>query len=423
MGVTLGVTQGGKLELPPWLFPTRAIRSAKAQDRPKKLSDGGGLFLLLNPNGSRWWRMKYRFGGKEKLISLGTYPDVSLKDARDRRDEARKKLAAGYDPGEARKAEKSAAADRAANSFELVAREWFALTKEKWESEYADLVLHRLERDMFPWLGSRPIAEITPLELLTVLRRIEQRGAIDLTHRALQKCGQIFRYAVVTGRATRDPTTDLRDALIPAQKQHYASIRDPKAVGELVRAIRDYMGGFETRCALLLGILTFVRPGELRKAEWSEFECEQGEWRIPASRMKMKEQHIIPLSMQSLAVLKELHSVTGHGRYLFPSVRTGARPMSENTVNAALRRLGYTRDEMTGHGFRSMASTLLNELGWPSDAIERQLSHGERDDVRGAYNFAEYLPVRRKIMQAWADHLDALERGAKVIRTQFPRAG
>jgi integrase len=399
-----------------------AIRKAKAGARPTKLSDGGGLFLLLNPNGSRLWRLKYRFEGKEKLLAFGAYPEVSLKDAREQRDDARRQLAAGYDPSLARKAQKTAAADRAANSFEIVAREWFGLTKEKWESEYADLVLHRLERDMFPWLGSRPIAEITPLELLTVLRRIEQRGAIDLTHRALQKCGQIFRYAVVTGRATRDPTTDLRDALKPAQKRHHASIQDPKAVGELVRAIRDYMGAFETRCALLLGMLTFVRPGELRKAEWSEFDCDRAEWRIPASRMKMKEQHIVPLSTQSLAVLKELHSATGHGRYLFPSIRTSARPMSENTVNAALRRLGYTREEMTGHGFRSTASTLLNELGWSSDAIERQLSHGERDEVRGAYNFAEYLAVRRKMMQAWADHLDALERGARVVRAQFSRA-
>lgn len=329
----------------------------------------------------------------------------------------------GNDPGQARKASKAAATARAGNSFEVIAREWFELTKAKWESEYANLVLRRLESDIFPQLGGRPIAEITPLELLTALRRIEQRGANDLTRRVLQKCGQVFRYAVVTGRAPRDPTTDLRDALKPIQKQHYASIQDPKAVGELMRAMRDYLGAFETKCALLLAILTFVRPGELRKAEWSEFDREQAEWRIPASRMKMKEQHIVPLSTQAIAVLNDLHLATGHGRYLFPSIRTSARPMSENTVNAALRRLGYTREEMTGHGFRSTASTLLNELGWPSDAIERQLSHGERDEVRGAYNFAEYLPVRRTMMQAWADHLDTLERGARVVRTQFPKAG
>ncbi|HKU01151.1 MAG TPA: integrase arm-type DNA-binding domain-containing protein [Paraburkholderia sp.] len=398
-----------------------AIRSAKAGDRPKKLSDGGGLFLLLNPNGSRWWRLKYRFGSKEKQISLGTYPEVSLKDARERRDEARRKLAAGYDPGEARKAQKTAEKGRAANSFEVVAREWFELTKGKWEAEYGTLVMHRLERDMFPFLGKRPIEDVTPLELLTVLRRIEQRGAIDTTRRALQKCGQIFRYAVVTGRAARDPTTDLREALKPVSKQHYASIKDPKEVGALMRAIRGYAGGFETKCALMIGILTFVRPGELRKAEWSEFDLDQAEWRIPAARMKMNEQHIVPLSTQSLEVLKELHAVTGHGRFLFPSVRTSARPMSENTVNAALRRLGYTREEMTGHGFRSTASTLLNELGWPPDAIERQLSHGERDEVRGAYNFAEYLHVRREMMQAWADHLDQLERGARLLRIESVR--
>ncbi|MFT4507352.1 tyrosine-type recombinase/integrase [Caballeronia sp. 15711] len=399
-----------------------SIRNAKAGPKPVKLSDGGGLYLLLNPNGSRLWRLKYRFEGKEKLLALGTYPDVSLKNARESRDDARRQLAAGNDPGQARKASKAAATARAGNSFEVIAREWFELTKAKWESEYANLVLRRLESDIFPQLGGRPIAEITPLELLTVLRRIEHRGANDLTRRMLQKCGQVFRYAVVTGRAPRDPTTDLRDALSPVQKQHYASIQDPKAVGELMRAMRDYLGAFETKCALLLGILTFVRPGELRKAEWSEFDREQAEWRIPASRMKMKEQHIVPLSTQSLAVLNDLHVATGHGRYLFPSIRTSTRPMSENTVNAALRRLGYTREEMTGHGFRSTASTLLNELGWPSDAIERQLSHGERDEVRGAYNFAEYLPVRRTMMQAWADHLDTLERGARIVRTQFPKA-
>jgi integrase len=398
------------------------IRNAKAGPKPVKLSDGGGLFLLLNPNGSRLWRLKYRFAGKEKLLAFGAYPDVSLKDARESRDDARRQLAAGNDPGQARKASKAAATARAGNSFEVVAREWFELTKAKWESEYANFVLRRLESDIFPQLGGRPIAEITPLEVLTVLRRIEQRGANDLTRRVLQKCGQVFRYAVVTGRAPRDPTTDLRDALKPVQKQHYASIQDPKAVGELMRAMRDYLGAFETKCALLLGILTFVRPGELRKAEWSEFDREQAEWRIPASRMKMKEQHIVPLSTQALAVLNDLHVATGHGRYLFPSIRTSARPMSENTVNAALRRLGYTREEMTGHGFRSTASTLLNELGWPSDAIERQLSHGERDEVRGAYNFAEYLPVRRTMMQAWADHLETLERGARIVRTQFPKA-
>ncbi|MBB2931272.1 tyrosine-type recombinase/integrase [Paraburkholderia silvatlantica] len=363
-----------------------AIRNAKTGVRPTKLSDGGGLFLLLNPNGSRWWRLKYRFGGKEKLISLGTYPDVSLKEARDRRDEARKKLTAGYDPGEARKAQKRAESDQAANSFEVVARE-------------------------------------SAVELLAALRRIEKRGAVDTAHRSLQKCGQIFRYAVVTGRADRNPTTDLREALKPAPKQHYASIKDPKEVGALVRAIRDYQGAFETKCALLIGMLTFVRPGELRKAEWTEFDLDQGEWRIPAARMKMKEQHLVPLSKQAVTVLQKLHAVNGHGRYLFPSVRTSERPMSENTVNAALRRLGYTRGEMTGHGFRSTASTLLNELGWPGDAIERQLSHGERDEVRGAYNFAEYLPVRKKMMQAWADYLDTLEQGARVIRSGFRRAG
>lgn len=400
-----------------------AIRSARPGARPVKLSDGGGLYLLLTPTGSRLWRMKYRFAGKEKLLALGTYPTVTLKDARDRREEARKKLAAGYDPSEARKAQKRADKDKAANSFEVVAREWFQLTKVKWEAEYAKLIMHRLERDMFPFLAKRPINEITAVELLAALRKIEKRGAVDTAHRSLQKCGQIFRYAVVTGRADRNPTVDLREALKPAPKQHYASIKDPKEVGALVRAIHGYQGAFETKCALLIGMLTFVRPGELRKAEWTEFDLVQGEWRIPGTRMKMKEQHLVPLSKQAVAILQKLHAVNGHGRFLFPSVRTSERPMSENTVNAALRRLGYTRGEVTGHGFRSTASTLLNELGWPGDAIERQLSHGERDEVRGAYNFAEYLPVRKKMMQAWADYLDTLEHSARVIRSGFRRAG
>lgn len=286
----------------------------------------------------------------------------------------------------------------------------------------------RLRKDTVGSTPTRPTIQRVPVksrvfrlgqELLTALRRIERRGAIDTAHRSLQKCGQIFRYAVVTGRVSHDPTTDLREALKPAPKQHYPSITDPKEVGALMRAIRGYAGGFETKCALLIGILTFVRPGELRKAEWSEFDFDHAEWRISASRMKMKELHIVPLSKQSLAVLKELYSVTGHGRYVFPSVRTSARPMSENTVNAALRRLGYTSEQMTGHGFRSTASTLFNEQGWPADAIERQLSHGERDEVRGAYNFAEYLPLRRKMMQAWADYLEALECNATTIRSRF----
>jgi len=268
---------------------------------------------------------------------------------------------------------------------------------------------------VIPWLVARPIGEITAPELLAVLRRIEHRGAIETTHRALQNCSQIFRYAVVTGRAERDPAADLRGAFPSARKKHHASIIDPKAIGDLLRAIDGYHGSFITQCALKIAPLVFVRPGELRRAEWAEFNLEGAEWRIPAARMKMKEQHIVPLSRQAVACLRELHALTGSGRYVFPGARTNGRPMSENTVNAALRRLGFAKDEMTGHGFRSMASTLLNEQGWHKDAVERQLAHAERDEVRAAYNYAQHLDERRRMMQAWADYLDGLKSGAEVV--------
>lgn len=385
-----------------------AIRNAKPADKPVKMFDEGGLFLLLSTTGGKWWRFKYRFGGKEKLLSLGTYPEVSLKEARERRDIARKQIAADVDPGEHRKAHKAAKQGRAANSFEVVAREWFAKYSPNWVASHSSKIIRRLEKDIFPWLGGRPIAEIAAPELLNALRRIESRGALETAHRALQNCGQVFRYAVATGRAERDPSGDLRGALPPTRQKHHASITDPKAIGGLLRAIEGYQGSFVTKCALCLAPLFFVRPGELRKAEWSEFNFETAEWRIPASRMKMREQHIVPLSRQALTTLRDLQPLTGSGRYVFPGARTNGRPMSENTVNAALRRLNYSSDQMTGHGFRSMASTLLNEQGWNRDAIERQLAHAERDNVRAAYNYAEHLAERKRMMQSWADYLESL---------------
>jgi integrase len=393
-----------------------AIRNAKPQLKPFKLFDGGGLFLLVNPNGSRWWRLKFRIGGKEKLLSLGVYPDVSLKEARDKRDEARKLIAQGIDPSAQRKATRAAEAE----TFEAIAREWLAKFGPSWTPEHAERITRRFERNVFPWIGARPVREVTAPELLAVLRRIEERGALDTAHRAHQNCGQVFRYAVATGRAERDPSADLRGALPPVNDKHHASITDPKAIGALLRAMEGYQGSFVVLCALRLAPLVFVRPGEMRGAEWAEIDFEKAEWRIPASKMKMREQHIVPLSVQALAILRELHPLTGAGRYLFPSERTGERPMSENTVNAALRRLGYSKDEMTGHGFRSMASTLLNEQGWHRDAIERQLAHAERNAVRAAYNYAEHLPERRRMMQAWADYLDGLKNGAEIIPIRKP---
>lgn len=387
------------------------IRSSKPRAKPYKLAAGTGLYLLINPNGSRWWRFRYRLGGKEKLLSLGVYPEVPLKAVHERLGEARRQLATGIDPSVKRKADKVAQAD----SFEAVAREWFAKFSTNWAESHSSKVLRRLEMDVFPWLGSRAVGRIAPPELLACLRRVEGRGALDTAHRVHQNCGQIFRYAVATGRAERDPAADLRGALPPPAGGHFASITEPVRIGELLRAMDGYDGTLSARCALRLAPLVFVRPGELRKAEWSEFDLEAAEWRIPAERMKARVLHIVPLSRQAVVILRELHPATGSGRYLFPSVRTSARPISDNTLNAALRRLGYTTEDMTAHGFRSMASTLLNEQRWHRDAIERQLAHGERDEVRAAYNYAEYLPERRKMMQAWSDYLDGLRSGSNVV--------
>lgn len=394
-----------------------AIRNAKAKDKPYKLADEKGLYLLINQAG-KYWRLDYRFEGKRKTLALGVYPDVSLKDARERRDEARKQIAAGIDPSAQRKATKTAQAD----TFEALAREWFEKFAPSWVDSHSEKIIRRLERDIFPWLGSRPVRELAAPELLNALRRIEERGAIETAHRAHQNCGQIFRYAIATGRADRDIAADLRGALPPVKERHHASIIEPKAIGELLRAIESYQGSFVTQCALKLAPLVFVRPGELRKAEWAEFDLNGAEWRIPGDKMKMGETHIVPLSGQAVEILRELHPLTGSGRYVFPSVRTDTRPMSENTVLGALRRLGYGTDEMTGHGFRSMASTLLNEQGWHRDAIERQLAHAERNAVRAAYNYAEHLPERRRMMQAWGDYLDGLKNGAEVISIRSVQA-
>jgi integrase len=391
------------------------VRNAKPESKPRKLADEKGLFLLIHSNGSKYWRFKYRFDGKEKLLALGIYPDVSLAQARQRRDEARKLLANKVDPGVYKQEAKRARKDMAGNSFEAIGREWYAKHSPNWAPSHGDKIIRRLERDIFPWIGSRPIAEITAHILLTTLRRIEERGALETAHRAHQNCSQIFRYAVATGRAERDPCADLRGALPPAKEKHHPSITDPVAIGELLRAVEGYRGSFVTKCALQLAPLLFVRPGELRRAEWSEVNLENAEWRIPGEKMKMRAVHIVPLCSQAVSILQSLHSLTGEGKYVFPGVRTVSRPMSENTVNGALRRLGYSKEEMTGHGFRSMASTLLNEQGWNRDAIERQLAHAERDSVRAAYNYAEHLPERRKMMQSWADYLDDLKSGAKVI--------
>ena len=391
------------------------IRNTKAADKPLRLFDGGGLYLEVSTTGARYWRMKYRHGGKEKLLALGVYPAVSLIEARSKRDAARDVLRDGRDPSAERKADKRRAQLATEDTFEAIAREWLGLQERKLAAATFGKAKTMLETLAFPWLGAMPIATITAPDLLAVLKRIEARGAHETAHRMKARCGQVFRYAIATGRATRDPAADLRGALAPVVSRNHASITDPGRVAELLRAIEGYSGQHATRCALKLSPLVFVRPGELRHAEWAEIDFDAAEWRIPAGKMKMGEEHIVPLSTQAVAILRDLHPLTGHGRYLFPGERSASRPMSENTVNAALRRLGFDKDTMTGHGFRAMASTRLNELGWKPDVIERQLAHAERNKVRAAYNRAQYMEERRTMMQAWADYLDALRTGANVV--------
>jgi len=387
-----------------------AIKAAK----PGKLFDGGGLFLLTKDNRAQLWRMKYRHAGKERLLSFGVYPEVSLAEARRKRDAAREAIRDGKDPAAIKRARKVAERVAAANSFRAVADAWMATQKKKLAPATFAKSLWLLDQ-VLPWLGSRPVAEIEPPELLAALKRIEARGANETAHRTKEKCGQVFRYAIAHGIARRDPSADLRGALAPIVRTSRAAITDPAKVGALLRAIDGYGGQHVTRCALRLGPLLFVRPGELRAMEWAELDLDAAQWRIPAHRMKMREEHVVPLSSQAVAILHELHPLTGRGLYVFPGIRSTAVPMSENTVNTALRALGYDKDTMTGHGFRAMASTRLNELGWQPDLIERQLAHAERNKVRAAYNRAQYLAERVKMMQSWADYLDGLRSGAKVI--------
>lgn len=402
-----------------------AIRKAKPTEKTQRLYDGGGLYVELSPSGGKWWRLKYRHGGKEKRLSLGTYPDTGLADARAKRDEARKLLAAGVDPGEHRKAEKAAGEDRAANSFEVIAREWIAKQSPTWAPSHGGKIIARLERDLFPWLGRRPIADITAKELLATVNRIADRGATETAHRALQNCGQIFRYAVVTGRMDRNPAADLKGALPPVKPGHLAAIVDPAAIGGLLRAIESYQGAFITKSALRLAPLVFVRPGELRQAEWSEIDLGAAEWNIPGHKMKTGEPHLVPLSPQAVAILRDVYALTGRGRYVFPSPRSLSRPMSNNAILSALRRMGYGKDEMTGHGFRAMARTVLDEvLHFRPDYIEHQLAHAVKDPNGRAYNRTSHLPERRMMMAAWADYLDQLrDSGGKVLPMRRQASG
>jgi len=378
-------------------------RNAKPRPKPYKIADGEGLFLLITPGGGKYWRLKYFYAGKEKLLALGVYPEVTLADARERRIQARKVLAAGNDPAEAKKQARRLAIIKSGNSFETVAREWFEQRKHEWAPSSASTMLARLERHLFPKLGRRPIADITPTEVLEALRVIEERGTLETARRMMQSCGKIFMYAIATGRAERNPVPDLRGALKTPVVRHYSFLKADD-LPKYLKKLTDYDGSPLTRLALRLLLLTFVRTSELRRAEWTEIDWKKAEWRIAPQRMKMKELHIVPLSRQAIAVLRQLQKLTS-GRYVFPNLHNPSACMSENTMLYALYRMGY-HSRTTGHGFRSTASTILNEHGFRADVIERQLAHSERNAVRAAYNHAQYLPERRKMMQWWADYLD-----------------
>jgi len=406
-----------------------SIRTAKPKEKAYRIPDGGGLYMLVQKNGAKWWRLDYTFEGKRKTLSLGVYDKVPLKKARAEAESAGKCIADGVDPSDQRKAKKEvirAKLEREQrlkdgiplpDSFEEVARAWHENRSIKLSEKHADRILQQFIKDVFPWLGQFTVGDIEAPEVLEMLRRVESRGAIETTHRIKANVSRVFRYAIATGKAKRNPCEDIKseDVLMPVVHKRMATITDPKRVGELLRAIAGYSGSFVTRCALQFAPYVFVRPGELRHAEWADIDLDAAEWRIPAHKMKAKEKHIVPLSAQSIAVLREIQALTGSGRYVFPCMRSNSRAMSENTVNAALRRLGYEKSDICGHGFRAMASTLLHEQGWKSDVVERQLAHRESNKVKAAYNYAQHMPERVKMMQHWADYLDGLRDGADVV--------
>lgn len=385
------------------------IKNLKYSDKPMKIADGGGLYLYLSASGKKLWRLGYYFERKAKVLSFGEYPVVTLQKAREKRMEAKQLLADGIDPAAVKKAAKEEQVSEVKDMFRSIAQEWFEARTTDFTEKHRGTVMYRLEKYIFPVIGKEHIARMEPQDILKVVLPIEKKGQNETARRLLQIIGQIYRYAVITGRAKRNPVTDLHGAIRPRSVTHRAAITEPKKVAQLLRNIDGYEGYFPIVCALKLGPLVFVRPTELRAAEWTEFDFETNEWRIPATRMKMKQMHIVPLSRQAVRILKELQEFSGSGKLPFPSIRTATRPLSDATVLNAIRRMGYTKDEMSTHGFRSLASTLLNELGYNRDWIERQLAHGERNDVRAAYNYAEYLPQRTKMMQEWADYLDKLK--------------
>lgn len=399
------------------------IRNAKPKTKAYKLADGGGLYLEITPTGSKLWRMKFkRSNGKESRLSFGSYPTTSLAEAREKRDANKKLAQSGIDLANYRDAEKAATAIKSANTFEAVAQEWLERQRASWAPTHHDKILGRFKNDIFPHLGSREVSSISPPELLTVIRKIEARGVLETAYRALANCGQVFRYAVATSRAESDPSRDLRGALPPLRNRrtHFSAITEPKKVGDLLRALDAYQGSPTVKAALKLAPLVFVRPGELRSAEWAHIDLDAAEWRYTVT--KTNTPHVVPLSTQAIQIIKELQPLTGKGRYLFPSPRSNERPMSDNAVLSALRRMDIGKDEMSGHGFRAMARTILDEiLGERPDLIEHQLAHAVRDPNGRAYNRTSHLPERKRMMQRWADYLDSLKIGNNVLIGGFHR--
>ena len=384
------------------------VKNARPNGKTQRLFDGRGLYLEVSPKGGKWWRFKYQFEKKEKRMSLGIYPDISLEMARQRREEARKLVAQGVDPGKMRKAQEKQLRNKAANTFEVIANEWIKKCSNEWVPEYRERVHQRLKQDIFPCIGRTPIGEMTSPKLLEVIRRIEQRGVVETAHRILGVCGRIFRYAIATGHIQNNPCDSLRGALKTAKTKSFASVIEPQKVAQVLRMIDAYDGTLAVQCALRLAPLVFVRPGELRKAEWKDIDLEKGEWKYLVT--KTQTPHVVPLARQSIKILKEVQPLTGHGRYVFPSSRTYSRPMSDNALLAAMRRMGISKEELCTHGFRAMARTILDEvLGFRPDFIEHQLAHTVRDPLGRAYNRTKHLQERKEMMQKWANYLDELK--------------
>lgn len=397
-----------------------AIKRAKPKEKAYTLADGNGLSLLVDTNGSKGWRYRYQFGGKTKMISLGIYPVVTLTEARAKRDEARKLVAGGINPSEARKADKAAAVSQTENTFKNIALEWYEGRKDRWSVGYREDMMDAFEKDVFPYIGNRPIADIKPLELLDVLSVMEKRGATEKLKKVRQRCGEVWKYAIITGRAEYNPAPDLASAFVPHKREHYAHL-SVNELPEFLSSIDKYMGSQIVRTALRILILTGVRPGELRKAEWSEINFDNHTWEIPADKMKMRRPHIVPLSEQVTDLLKQIQPISGSYQYVFPSRTDYKKHISDMALNTMIRRMGYG-GRATGHGFRHTMSTILHEQGYNTAWIETQLAHVDKNSIRGTYNHAQYIDGRREMLQWYADYIDALENGDNVVHGNFKRA-